>query len=331
MKGEGMTKADLITGFLGSGKTTFLNLYGKWLLSRGQKIGIIENDFGAVNVDMLFLRELEEQGAVTEMVAGGSDLETYRRRFRTKLIALGMQGLDRVLIEPSGVYDADEFFDVLYDDTLQKFYEIGNVIAVVDAKLEENLSEAADYLLVSQLSEAGLVLLSRGEQASENETAKTIAHINRAMGKYGCDRRFREDAVTKSWKEFTDRDFENILSCGYKPEDHIKLPPEQMNRFGSICYMNLTINEKELADLSRSLLSDSSCGSVFRVKGFIRTKDGFLEINANHNGTQLRKTGSGQNVIIIVGEGLKEERISEYFAPFQEKMEKRLISEKKQI
>lgn len=47
-----MTKVDLITGFLGSGKTTFLNLYAGWLLDQGQKIGIIENDFGAVNVDM---------------------------------------------------------------------------------------------------------------------------------------------------------------------------------------------------------------------------------------------------------------------------------------
>ena len=48
-----MTKIDLITGFLGSGKTTFLKRYAGWLLDQGLKTGIIENDFGAVNVDML--------------------------------------------------------------------------------------------------------------------------------------------------------------------------------------------------------------------------------------------------------------------------------------
>ena len=45
-----MVKIDLITGFLGSGKTTFLKKYAKRLMEQGQNIGILENDFGAVNV-----------------------------------------------------------------------------------------------------------------------------------------------------------------------------------------------------------------------------------------------------------------------------------------
>ena len=48
-----MIKIDLITGFLGSGKTTFLKQYAKYLMAQGKNIGILENDFGAVNVDML--------------------------------------------------------------------------------------------------------------------------------------------------------------------------------------------------------------------------------------------------------------------------------------
>lgn len=47
-----MIKIDLITGFLGSGKTTFIKKYAEYLMSQGMEIGIIENDFGAVNVDM---------------------------------------------------------------------------------------------------------------------------------------------------------------------------------------------------------------------------------------------------------------------------------------
>lgn len=45
-------------------------------------------------------------------------------------------GYDRVLVEPSGVYDVDEFFDVLRDEPLDRWYQIGNVITVVNAKLE---------------------------------------------------------------------------------------------------------------------------------------------------------------------------------------------------
>ena len=45
-----------------------------------------------------------------EMVSGGCDKDCHRRRFKTKLIAMGMCGYDRVLVEPSGVFDVDEFF-----------------------------------------------------------------------------------------------------------------------------------------------------------------------------------------------------------------------------
>ena len=45
-----MVKIDLITGFLGSGKTTFIKKYAKYLIDSGKNIGILENDYGAVNV-----------------------------------------------------------------------------------------------------------------------------------------------------------------------------------------------------------------------------------------------------------------------------------------
>ena len=53
-----MVKIDLITGFLGSGKTTFIKKYAKYLIDSGKNIGILENDYGAVNVDMMLLQDL---------------------------------------------------------------------------------------------------------------------------------------------------------------------------------------------------------------------------------------------------------------------------------
>ncbi len=107
----------------------------------------MENDYGAVNVDIMLLKDLEGEKCELEMIAGGCDADCHRRRFRTKLIAMGMCGYDRVIVEPSGIYDVDEFFDVLRDDPIDRWYEIGNVITVVDAKLESDLSDEADYLL----------------------------------------------------------------------------------------------------------------------------------------------------------------------------------------
>ena len=135
-----MIKIDLITGFLGAGKTTLIHAYARWLMGQGQKIGILENDYGAVNVDRMLLQDLEGPQCSLEMIAGGCGPDCHRRRFRTKLIAMGMLGYDRVLVEPSGVYDVDEFFDALCESPLDRWYEPGSVLAVLDANLEQALT-----------------------------------------------------------------------------------------------------------------------------------------------------------------------------------------------
>ena len=69
-----MIQIDLITGFLGSGKTTFLRQYAKYLTEQGLDIGILENDFGAVNVDAMLLQDILGDHCTLEMVAGGCDI-----------------------------------------------------------------------------------------------------------------------------------------------------------------------------------------------------------------------------------------------------------------
>ena len=59
----------------------------------------------------------------------------------------------------------DEFFDVLHEEPLDNWYEIGNVITIVDAGLENDLSQEADYLLASEAANAGRILLSHADEA----------------------------------------------------------------------------------------------------------------------------------------------------------------------
>ena len=185
-----MVQVDLITGFLGSGKTTFIKKYAKYLIDQGLHIAILENDFGAINVDMMVLEEELGDQCELEMVVGGGDLDCHRRRFKTKLISMGMRGFDRILVEPSGIYDVDEFFDVLHEEPLDKWYEIGNVIALVNSKLENNLSKQSDYLLGCQVADAGKIILSRSSEATEEEINNTITHLNNTMALIKCKRRF---------------------------------------------------------------------------------------------------------------------------------------------
>ena len=75
-----MTKIDLITGILGSGKTTFLRGYAKDLLQQGKRIAILENDFGAVNIDIAMLQDLKSENCQLGMITGGGDPDCHKRR-----------------------------------------------------------------------------------------------------------------------------------------------------------------------------------------------------------------------------------------------------------
>lgn len=310
-----MIPIDLITGFLGSGKTTFIKKYAAYLMENGKRVAILENDFGAINVDMLLLQELMGAGCEVEMIAGGCDKDTHKRRLKTKLISMGMRGFDRVLIEPSGIFDVDEFFDVLHEEPLDAWYEIGNVLAIVNAKLPEELSEESDYMLASQIANAGQIIVSRSQEATEQELSGTLLHMNRVMEKFQCRRRFTEaELLVKDWEELDSKDYESFLTCGYRAESYVKLWFDQSKAFSSLYFMNVHISEQELVDKAKALLHDKECGRVFRAKGFLPVTDGkWIALNATHEEINVSPVELGQEIIIVIGEGLNKEKINSYW------------------
>ena len=314
-----MVKVDLITGFLGAGKTTFIKKYARYLMDQGMNIGILENDLGAINVDMMLLHDLEGEQCELEMVSGGCDRDCYKRRFKTKLIAMGMCGYDRVLIEPSGVFDVDDFFDTLYEEPLDRWYQIGNVITVVDAALQTDLSREADYVLASEAADAGCVLLSRSQEVAEEEIQNTIGHLNRALKDIQCKRVLKDEIFVKNWEEFTDEDFQRILTSGYVAESYQKMSLEDSDIFDPLNFMNHGLSESEMQHTAEQILKDPACGTVLRIKGFCQKEDKtWVELNATHHETLLRKTEAGQEVLIVIGQKLNEERIRQYLASTRE-------------
>lgn len=307
-----MVKVDLITGFLGSGKTTFIKKYARYLMEQGQNIGILENDFGAINVDMMLLRELEGENCELEMVAGGCDKDCYRRRFKTKLIAMGMCGYDRVLIEPSGIFDVDDFFDALHEEPLDRWYQIGNVITVVDASLEKTLSKEADYVLASEVANAGCVLLSKTQDASAEEIRQTVAHLNRALQEIHCSRVLKDEVICKDWEDFTEKEFKKILESGYLVEDYEKLYVDQDEIFQTLFFMDEKIAVSKAKHAAKKIFEDPACGEVLRIKGFLQDGENWLELNATQHEISLKPISAGQDVLIIIGEKLNEEKIRYY-------------------
>ena len=305
-----MVKVDLITGFLGSGKTTFIKKYADYLIHRGNKIGILENDYGAVNVDTMLLQELEGDNCIIESVAGACDADCHRRRFKTKLIALGMLGLDRVIIEPSGIFDVDEFFDVLFEEPLDNWYERGSVISIVDADLSSRLSKQSEYLLASQCANAGVVILSKIANAENKDITYTISQINSAMRNIGCKRQITDEIIVKPWDTLSDDDFEKIAESGCVTENFVKTLNED-NRYSSFYYMNKPFDSNTICRICREIFKNEQ--GVFRIKGFVKENDAFTQVNAVRNNIELKPINNGQKIIIVIGENMEKERIDRYF------------------
>lgn len=315
-----MPKIDLITGFLGSGKTTFIRKYATYLLNKGLRVGILENDYGAVNVDMLLLHDLQGDNCNLEMISGGCDYDCHRRRFKTKLISMAMQGFDRVIVEPSGIYDVEEFFDVLQEDPIDRFYQPGNVITVVNAVTEEHRSEESEYLIASQCSVAGKVVFSRTGEASEEEIEETKAFLNEILTKYKCENRKEEDFVVKDWNDFTEDDYQLLLESKYREENYRKLYFHHDDIFQSLFFMHLSMTEEKLTEAVKRIFEATECGKVFRIKGFVPRLDGsWIELNATKDELHINTLNVGQEILIVIGEKLVQDKIESILLEATEK------------
>ena len=308
-----MIPIDLVTGFLGSGKTTFLKSYAAEMIARGLQIGIVENDYGAINIDRLMLADLDGDACDVEMVIGG-DEDCRRRRLKSKLIAMAMCGYDRVLMEPSGVYDTDEFFDLLQEEPLDRFYRAGNVIALVDAGLPEDLTPEEEYLLAAEAACAGLIVLSHADEESGEKAAAALRHLNRALANVKADRQIRESEVLARQEiGLSPEEYERVSSCGYNLTDYVKRPVLQEHAFDSLFFFSPGLSGEALCKAAEEIFSDPSCGRIIRIKGYVPEGEGYSECNLRPGQLKRRSTPYGQDVVIVIGESPDREKIQTVF------------------
>ena len=308
-----MITIDLITGFLGSGKTTFIEKYARWLVAKGERVCILENDYGAINIDRVLLQDLLGPNCELEMVVGGDGAEAHQRRFRTKLISMAMLGYTRVLVEPSGIYDIDEFFDTLYEEPLDRWYELGSVLAIVDAQLDPDLSPASRYLLATEAAGAGKIILSKLSEDTQNDViGQTLAVLNQAMEEVQCARRFAypADVLAKPWGQLEDTDFQMLEAAGYRHVSFLKKAVAEEDAYQSLFYMHYETTPEDLQARVLKLLVDPAAGHVLRIKGF----SSGLELNVTKDERHFRPLSvPTEDVIIVIGEGLRKDIVAGYF------------------
>jgi len=188
-----MTKVDIFSGFLGAGKTTLI----KKLIAeayRGQKVVLIENEFGEIGIDGGFLKEAGIQ--ITEMNSGCICCSLVGDFGRALEKVLAEYHPDRILIEPSGVGKLSDVIGAVRKVTSDDV-QLGNFVTVIDATKCKSYMKNFGEFYNNQIETANTLILSRTDTIQEarlDEAVRMLREHNAAAV-----------LVTTPWPQLTGR------------------------------------------------------------------------------------------------------------------------------
>lgn len=308
-----MTKVDLITGFLGAGKTTFIKKYADYLQARGEKVHIIENEFGGISIDAPKLRR---ENCDVSQITGGCMCCTGKVSFQNLLLQAANTGYDRILVEPSGIYDVEQFFSTVESEPVNTRCEVGNIVTIVDSVVDDILSEEARILMFSQLIHAGCVVMSKTQLRSPQQIAAAGKSLQDILDKHGSCRNLEEEEVciVKPWDSFTQEDMERIAGCGARTLEHTFEAMDHMTIF-STSIMNEKFDTLDhLQEILEQVLNSGKYGRVYRIKGYIADLNkNWYEINCSCSGCFVQKASVRRGVFLVIGQEHDEHAIKELF------------------
>jgi len=198
-----MAKIDIISGFLGAGKTTLI----KKLLSealKGQQVVLIENEFGEIGIDGGFLKDAGVN--ITEMNSGCiccslvGDFGTALKDVITKF------NPDRIIIEPSGVGKLSDVIKAVQGVAEDAPIELNSLVTVADANKCKMYMKNFGEFYNNQVESAHTIVLSRTQNMKQDKLEACVAMI----------REHNKDAavITTPWDELTG---EQLLAAMEKP------------------------------------------------------------------------------------------------------------------
>ena len=186
-----MTKIDIYSGFLGAGKTTLIKKMIKEAY-HGQKLVLIENEFGEIGIDGGFLQEAGIQ--ITEMNSGCICCSLVGDFGRALHKVIDEYHPDRILIEPSGVGKLSDVIGAVRKVTSDDV-QLGNFVTVADATKCKMYMKNFGEFYNNQIETANTIILSRTDGMKEEKLDQCVAMI----------REHNKDAVivTTPWDELT--------------------------------------------------------------------------------------------------------------------------------
>ena len=169
-----MTKIEIISGFLGAGKTTLIKKMLKEVFP-GEKIVLIENEFGEIGIDGGFLKDAGVQ--ITEMNSGCiccslvGDFGTALKQ------VIETYAPDRILIEPSGVGKLSDVTKAVMGVAAHEQVELNSSVTVVDGQKCKMYMKNFGEFFNNQVENAGTIVISRTQKMSEDKLDACVAML----------------------------------------------------------------------------------------------------------------------------------------------------------
>ena len=169
-----MTKIDIVSGFLGAGKTTLIKKLLQEALA-DTKVVLIENEFGEIGIDGGFLQEAGIE--IKEMNSGCICCSLVGDFGASLKEVLTTYTPERILIEPSGVGKLSDVMKAVQEAMTEEEVQLGSAVAVVDAcKCKMYIKNFGEFF-VNQIEHAGTIVLSRTDKLSEEKLAACVEMI----------------------------------------------------------------------------------------------------------------------------------------------------------
>ncbi len=169
-----MAKIDIISGFLGAGKTTLIKKLIKEVFA-GQKVVLIENEFGEIGIDGGFLKDAGIE--ITEMNSGCICCSLVGDFGRALKKVVEEYHPDHILIEPSGVGKLSDVRRAIEKEAEACSLEIGSLVTVADVKKVRMYMKNFGEFYNNQIESAGTIILSRTQFVDQKKLDEAIAMI----------------------------------------------------------------------------------------------------------------------------------------------------------
>ena len=169
-----MTKIDIISGFLGAGKTTLI----KRLLSealRGEQVVLIENEFGEIGIDGGFLKDAGVQ--ITEMNSGCICCTLVGDFGKALQEVIETYHPDRIIIEPSGVGKLSDVIAAVQNIAEQQPVSLNSFVTVADAQKAKMYIKNFGEFFLNQIEHAGAILLSRTQFVKDDRLEAVVSML----------------------------------------------------------------------------------------------------------------------------------------------------------